>query len=493
MIKAWLSQIVEKCAVILRNELNKRFPVTHLLLPVAQANKWSKLFEDTAEGKPPKTFGEVLDVADLGITRSFSGLKSDVDLSAFSVPFLISSLSKLAASSGQSIFVYSDKEGWVKFDSVRFKSAVVKPSRHGRIELTIVDAQNAIAGRYSITPWKEQQGFAVAPGEQAPVKRVRLSENWTLPKAVTTPFRSSQIDVVFTWVNSDDPAWRESIRPYKPVEAIDHDRFSHNDELKYSIRSIALFAPWVRNIYVFSNCAPPGWFKPSERFRWVMHQDIMPAEVLPTFNSHVIETYIHELPDLSEDFLYFNDDFFLSGFVSPSDFFTSYGQTVARLEPYGVIPYIEQLQRSGEGEEWQHAALNGAQLMLQKTGVMPVQMHRHAPYAFNRNLFKQMLEDFSEQAYTTRRNRFRTSKDISFASFLYHHYALSRGACTVSSENSMIVRHTNFRTFDQRKSYLTLRFFCMNDGGGSAKDVAFNGFKAEFLPAHYPFKSAAEK
>ena len=46
--------------------------------------------------------------------------------------------------------------------------------------------------------------------------------------------------------------------------------------------------------------------------RVVPHSEIFPdTGDLPTFNSHAIEACLHRIPDLSENFLYFNDDVFL--------------------------------------------------------------------------------------------------------------------------------------------------------------------------------------
>jgi hypothetical protein len=57
----------------------------------------------------------------------------------------------------------------------------------------------------------------------------------------------------------------------------------------------------------------------------VDHRQNIPAEFLPTFNSHVIEAYLHRIPGLAEHYIYFNDDFFLTAPAEPGDFFTPNG------------------------------------------------------------------------------------------------------------------------------------------------------------------------
>ena len=44
---------------------------------------------------------------------------------------------------------------------------------------------------------------------------------------------------------------------------------------------------------------------------------------LPTFNSRAIESHLHRIPGLSENFLYFNDDWVFTNHICPSDFWTA--------------------------------------------------------------------------------------------------------------------------------------------------------------------------
>ena len=47
----------------------------------------------------------------------------------------------------------------------------------------------------------------------------------------------------------------------------------------------------------------------------------MDPEYLPTFNINSIELNFHRIPELSDQFVYFNDDMFLISLVQKSDFF----------------------------------------------------------------------------------------------------------------------------------------------------------------------------
>ena len=113
------------------------------------------------------------------------------------------------------------------------------------------------------------------------------------------------IDLVFTWVNSDDKDWQEMYRKYKPFEdsdATSTSRFLSRDELKFALRSWEKYGAFFRKIYIVSNCAPPEWLNlENEQIEWIYHETIMPESVLPTFSSHAIETSLFKIPGLSNE------------------------------------------------------------------------------------------------------------------------------------------------------------------------------------------------
>ena len=108
----------------------------------------------------------------------------------------------------------------------------------------------------------------------------------------------------------------------------DDDRMSSNryrdsDELKYSLRSLVRYAPWIRNIYIVTDNQIPKWLNVEHpRIHMVSHSEIFPNKShLPVFSSPAIETHLHRIPGLSKRFIYFNDDVFLGSNVRPDDFF----------------------------------------------------------------------------------------------------------------------------------------------------------------------------
>lgn len=142
------------------------------------------------------------------------------------------------------------------------------------------------------------------------------------------------IDFVITWVDGNDPVWQKEKAEYQAKEhgqtsersAIPEDerveRYRNWGTLRYLFRGIEKYAPWVHKVFFVTNGQCPDWLNLScQKLDLVRHQDFMDAEDLPTFNSNAIEMNLYRIPGLSEHFVYFNDDVFLTAPVNPEDFF----------------------------------------------------------------------------------------------------------------------------------------------------------------------------
>ena len=101
-------------------------------------------------------------------------------------------------------------------------------------------------------------------------------------------------------------------------------RFADNQELRYSLRSVEKFAPWVRQIFIVTNGQIPSWLNlDNPRIKIVTHAEIFTNKShLPTFSSPAIESHLHKIPGLSKKFIYLNDDVMFGADVWPDDFYT---------------------------------------------------------------------------------------------------------------------------------------------------------------------------
>lgn len=135
---------------------------------------------------------------------------------------------------------------------------------------------------------------------------------------------NGMIDIVIPWVDGNDPAWRAQKAQYSGAPLGDDRviRYRDWDNLQYVFRGIEKYVPWVRKVH-FVTCGhlPPWLNVDAPKLNIVKHSDYIPAEYLPTFSSHVIELNLHRIEDLSEQFIYMNDDFFFLKEISPEFFF----------------------------------------------------------------------------------------------------------------------------------------------------------------------------
>lgn len=139
-----------------------------------------------------------------------------------------------------------------------------------------------------------------------------------------------QIDVVYTWVNGSDTKFLLELQRYSRVNLsgdrdVSEQRFSDKYELKFSLRSLEKFAPWVRHVFIVTNGQIPYWLNLDyEKVTVVHHKEIFPNSYdLPTFSSPAIESHLHRIPGLSERFIYFNDDVFLGTETYIDDFYSN--------------------------------------------------------------------------------------------------------------------------------------------------------------------------
>jgi len=132
------------------------------------------------------------------------------------------------------------------------------------------------------------------------------------------------IDFVIIWVDGNDVNWQKEKKKFSHSDDSDSRdiRFRDWDNLKYWFRGVEKFAPWVHKIYFVTWGHLPEWLDiTNEKLVVVNHKDYIPKDYLPTFNSHTIELNLHRINDLSEHFVYFNDDMFIIDKVCPDDFF----------------------------------------------------------------------------------------------------------------------------------------------------------------------------
>ena len=140
----------------------------------------------------------------------------------------------------------------------------------------------------------------------------------------------NSIDFVIPWVDGSDENWIKEKNRFQPdlktARQTDsgENRYRDWDNLRYWFRGVEKYAPWVHKIYFVTWGHVPSWLNVGHpKLVLVRHTDYIPKQYLPTFSANPIELNFHRIKGLSEQFVYFNDDMFLTKPVKPKDFFVN--------------------------------------------------------------------------------------------------------------------------------------------------------------------------
>ena len=254
-----------------------------------------------------------------------------------------------------------------------------------------------------------------------------------------------KVDLVYLWVDDNDKEWLKKKNAYlKKTENLDDDassdcRFHNNDELKYSLRSVEKYANWINKIFIITDNQIPEWLDTTNpRIRIVDHSEIIPKDKLPLFNSCAIETRIPFIEDLSEYFLYANDDTFFWNEVN-KNFFFSEEKIICRIDKF--------LKKNRK-----YRSLYGSSLLT--TYKIFIKKSESTIYAFyphhnidsyRKSLFLECINEFKEDFNETLNHRFRQFDDIQ--RIIISLWSLSKDKGIIKfARGNLIKRFFNFPT-----------------------------------------------
>ncbi|MEM8861603.1 MAG: Stealth CR1 domain-containing protein [Chloroflexota bacterium] len=292
------------------------------------------------------------------------------------------------------------------------------------------------------------------------------------------------IDMVYTWVDGDDLNHQRLAQTYSKVkrDLIPERTRDIYQMMRYSLRSVEMYAPWINKIYIVTmRPQKPAWLNTNHPNIQIVHHDEVFEDhtYLPTFNSNVIESYLHRIPNLAEKFIYMNDDFLFGSRILESDFVES-----GRLKIYGTVM----------GEKIPFVFENIWNDLVSKL--------QHTPLIISKSFYQEMFDVWAKQAHETRLRKFRTRKDL-MPHGLYRYYFLSKKAEYVQAVPMW--EYLKFYTFhkimndlpSQERAFQKIRqkrpkFLCLNDDQGDDPNGAVVRLVKSFLNEWYPNPSEYE-
>lgn len=249
-----------------------------------------------------------------------------------------------------------------------------------------------------------------------------------------------RVDAVITWVDGSDSTWRKKRAAFSGQEYIDEDlktsnvegRYRDNGELRYLLRSLDRFWPFDGNIFLVTDGQRPDFLSNDSRIKVIDHKDFIEPQYLPTFSSRAIEASLHKIPGLSEHFVSFNDDIFLSRKVCFEDFFGTKGNRIYVTDE--KIPSAT----SCEILSGQNDALS-ANLWVKNNYGKPGLRNiiEHSPKGIIKSWMTEIENLHQEMFSQVRSEKFRQSKGQSILANVYPEWCAVTGRAEIVSSQSL--------------------------------------------------------
>lgn len=335
--------------------------------------------------------------------------------------------------------------------------------------------------------------------------------------------KSDKIDIVLLWVDGNDPKWLAEKQKYSDIASIDNqsnsiNRFRDWDLLQFIFRSIEKNMPWIHRIHFVTWGHIPQWLNTNHpKLHIVKHEDFIPKEFLPTFNTNVIHYYLNQIAGLAEKFIVFDDDIYVLKPVKPTDFFVGnkireeYSETVNYIPkrndtfPHEMMNNLICINGHYNKREFYRKnllkCLNPtlglrnicSTILMQRWSFFGGFYNAHICQPYTKELFKKFLEYSNERIKQTSHNRVRSNEDYTI--HLVRFIAFMEGLFVARNHKFGKRFELNEKNQDALRAIAKRKhsIICLND---SDENIPFEETKSELQKAFqsiFPRKSNYEK
>ncbi len=339
-----------------------------------------------------------------------------------------------------------------------------------------------------------------------------------------------KVDFVLPWVDSSDREWQKEKEQYNLIEDNDinsNSRYRDMGTLKYVLRGIEKNCPWYNKIYIITTGHYPKWLDiDHKKIVLVKHEDIyFDKSHLPTFNSNSIEMNILNIQELSDKFIYLNDDMIILREVTKDRFFKN--SKPIDFFSHSWIKRGKLFEKIRGRDSWIHSLNNNIEHINKSyypykvdreklfhksypTRVIIANFllkyiykkifwleHWHHPQPYLKNTLKEAYKNFHNDMLQCSKNRFRSNSDLT--PYLYRYIHLVKGDFEPYYNNDSIVSNLNsidilYSLIEKIDSNIDIKFACFNDSTNLIDDEydiiteKLNHFLDKYLPEKASFE-----
>lgn len=251
-----------------------------------------------------------------------------------------------------------------------------------------------------------------------------------------------EVDLVYLWVNGSDPQWCNRKNYWlrfadsSERELAVPERWQDNDELKYSLRSVEAYAPWIHHIFIVTDRQYPAWLKRNHpKITIVDHRYFIPEEYLPVFCADAIESFVPYIPELGECFLFANDDMFFGRPVTEKLFYDDNGNPIVKVKKLAPRDFYKNAHLQDMYlDDIKLASRVRANILVSRKFSIPLNWEGgHVIDPYRKSFMLEALEepDFKDSIQVSRTHRFRSPEAVQRV--LFSLYDFARGRTTLKN------------------------------------------------------------
>ena len=207
---------------------------------------------------------------------------------------------------------------------------------------------------------------------------------------------NDKIDIIVPWLNANDLHWQKEYNEYLKTQNKGDSsviRTREWDLFRYFLRSISKNCKWVNKVYVcvYDEHQIPEWLNTeAERIKILYHKDVIPQECLPTYNGLCVENFLLKYPEISNNFIFCDDDMYFVNETKDTDYFrdnkcVKFKEPLTKLNP-GNFDYFHKF------DLWNKIMQNTVNYKAKITGNSTYYPMYHVPEGFHKSDFIEFYE-----------------------------------------------------------------------------------------------------